>query len=166
MCLQKSRLKKETDTICEAYTPRQVYHNTTSNPIICILGCVDLIYIVHQKRSVHQSRSNSEFLEWITNLSAGIYTHAIGEARYLSLLHHPLIRPSDRKALSEQSSYKEVSQYEMQMTSEFSTSILSGYCYHRICTCAKPFTRYQSCITIGSSCHCHLDKYFPRFSVG
>jgi hypothetical protein len=39
-------------------------------------------------------------------------------------------------------------------------------CYHRICTCAKPFTRCQSCVTIRTNHHCHLDKYFPLFSDG
>jgi hypothetical protein len=38
--------------------------------------------------------------------------------------------------------------------------------YHRICTCAKPSTRSQSCVTIGSIYHCHLSRYFPRFSEG
>ena len=40
------------------------------------------------------------------------------------------------------------------------------YCYHRICTCAKPSTSHQICVTIGNICHCHLDKHFPRFSDG
>jgi hypothetical protein len=33
-------------------------------------------------------------------------------------------------------------------------------------TCAKPSTRSQSCVTIVGIYHCHLSKYFPRFSEG
>jgi hypothetical protein len=43
---------------------------------------------------------------------------------------------------------------------------LSCNFYHRICTCAKPSTRSQSCVTIGSFYHCHLSRYFPHFSDG
>jgi hypothetical protein len=39
-------------------------------------------------------------------------------------------------------------------------------CYHRIYTCAKPFTRSQYCVTIGSVYHCHISKGFPHFSDG
>jgi hypothetical protein len=41
-----------------------------------------------------------------------------------------------------------------------------GSCYHGICTCAKPFARCQSYVTIRSIYHCHLGKYFHHFSEG
>jgi hypothetical protein len=39
-------------------------------------------------------------------------------------------------------------------------------CYHRICTCVKPSTISQSCVTIGSVYHSHLSIDFPCFSDG
>jgi hypothetical protein len=30
----------------------------------------------------------------------------------------------------------------------------------------KASTRYRSCVTIGNIYHCHLSRYFPRFSEG
>jgi hypothetical protein len=46
------------------------------------------------------------------------------------------------------------------------TKMPSKLCYHKICTCAKPSTRSQSCATIGSVYHCHLSRDFPCFSDG
>jgi hypothetical protein len=41
-----------------------------------------------------------------------------------------------------------------------------GACYHRICTCAKPSTRSQSCVTVERNYHWHLSRDFPHFSDG
>jgi hypothetical protein len=40
------------------------------------------------------------------------------------------------------------------------------FCYHRICTCAKPSTRSQILCNYGRIYHYHLSRYFPCFSVG